>query len=64
VILRVTLSAAGQFERARIYPVRLTGAGRPVLGGGAVAFAARLAREDFGSSAARILPSGVIQAPG
>ena len=63
VILRVTLSSAGRFERARIYPIQLTGEGRPVPGGGAITFAARLAREDFGSSAARILPSGVIKAP-
>jgi len=63
VIFRVTLSSAGQFERARIYPVLLTGPGRPVPGGGAIAFVARLAAEDFGSSAARIGPSGVIERP-
>ena len=63
VILRVTLSSAGQFERARVYPIQLTGEGRPVPGGGAITLAARLAREDFGASAARILPSGVIEAP-
>jgi hypothetical protein len=34
-----------------------------VPGGGAIAFTARLSAEDFGASAARILPSGVIQAP-
>ena len=63
VIFRVTLSSAGELERARIYPVLLTGEGRPVPGGGAVAFVARLASEDFGSSATRILPSGVIERP-
>ena len=63
VILRVTLSSAGRFERARIYPVRLTGQGRPVPGGEAIAFAARLSGEDFKSSAARIQPSGAITAP-
>ena len=63
VILRVTLSSAGRFERARIYPVQFTGEGRPVPGGGAIAFVARLATEDFGSSAARIRPSGVIRSP-
>jgi poly-gamma-glutamate capsule biosynthesis protein CapA/YwtB (metallophosphatase superfamily) len=62
-LLRVTLSSAGRFERARVYPVQLTREGRPVPGGGAISFAARLAREDFGSSAARILPDGVIKAP-
>ena len=63
VILRVTLSSAGRFESARIYPVRLTGAGRPVPGGGAIAFTARLAATDFGSSAARIRSSGIVNAP-
>ena len=62
-VLRVTLSSAGRFEGARIYPVRLTAEGRPVPGGGATAVVARLASEDFGSSAARILPSGVIKPP-
>jgi poly-gamma-glutamate capsule biosynthesis protein CapA/YwtB (metallophosphatase superfamily) len=63
VILHVTLSSAGRFERARIYPIQFTGQGQPVPGGGAVAFAARLSAEDFGASAARILSSGVIKAP-
>jgi hypothetical protein len=63
VILRVTLSPAGRFERARIYPVKFTAAGRPVPGGTGIAFVARLAAEDFGSSAARIQPSGVISPP-
>jgi poly-gamma-glutamate capsule biosynthesis protein CapA/YwtB (metallophosphatase superfamily) len=63
VILRVTLSSAGRFERARIYPVKFTAEGRPVPGGGAIAFVARLTAEDFGSSAARIQPSGVISPP-
>jgi poly-gamma-glutamate capsule biosynthesis protein CapA/YwtB (metallophosphatase superfamily) len=63
VILHVTLSAAGRFQGARIYPVQFTGAGRPVPGGGAVAFVARLSMEDFGPSGARILASGVIEAP-
>ena len=34
VILRVTLSPAGRFEQARVYPVELAGAGWPVPGGG------------------------------
>ncbi len=63
VILHVTLSSAGRFERARIDPIRFTTQGRPVPGGRGVAFAARLARDDFGPSAARILASGVINAP-
>jgi poly-gamma-glutamate capsule biosynthesis protein CapA/YwtB (metallophosphatase superfamily) len=63
MILRVTLSSAGRFERARMYPVEFTGKGRPVSGGGAIPFVARLGAEDFGSSAAHILPSGVIKAP-
>ena len=63
VILHVTLSSSGRFESARIYPVQFAGQGRPVPGGGAVAFTARLSSEDFGHSAARILSSGVINAP-
>jgi poly-gamma-glutamate capsule biosynthesis protein CapA/YwtB (metallophosphatase superfamily) len=62
-ILRVTLSSAGQFERARIYPVLLSGQGRPVPGGGSTAFVAQLSAQDFGSSAARISSSGVIKPP-
>lgn len=64
VILHVTLSATGRFESARIDPIRFTGTGRPVPGGGGIAFTARLGTADFGPSAARILPSGVIRAPG
>jgi poly-gamma-glutamate capsule biosynthesis protein CapA/YwtB (metallophosphatase superfamily) len=63
VILRVTLSATGAFEHARIYPIRITGPGRPVPGGGAISLVSRLSVQDFGASAARILPSGVINAP-
>jgi len=46
-----------------MYPVQFTGKGRPVPGGGAIPFVARLAVDEFGSSAAHILPSGVIKAP-
>jgi len=60
-ILRVRLSSSGRFEQARLYPVQLTGAGRPVPGGGAVSLVAGLSSADFGASAARIQPSGVIK---
>jgi len=63
VILHVTLSPTGAYEHARIYPVQLTGPGRPVPGGGAISLVSRLSAHDFGASAARILPSGVIKAP-
>ncbi len=63
VILHVTLSATGRFESARIYPIRFTGVGRPVPGGGGISFIARLGSADFGSGAARILPTGAIDAP-
>jgi hypothetical protein len=43
--------------------IRFTGTGRPVPGGGGILFTARLGTEDFGSSAARIMASGVIKAP-
>ncbi len=63
VILHVTLSSAGGFERARINPIQFVGEGQPVPGGGAVAFVAGLSAQDFGPTAARILPTGVIKAP-
>ena len=59
-ILRVRLSSSGRFEQARLYPVLLAGAGRPVPGGGAISFVAGLSAADFGASAAGIQPSGVI----
>ena len=59
-ILRVRLSSSGRFEQGRLYPVLLAGAGRPVPGGGAISFVAGLSTADFGASAARIQPSGVI----
>ena len=58
-ILHVTLSPDGRFVRARVYPVQFIGQGQPVPGGGSVAFIAQLSAEDFGPTAARILPSGV-----
>jgi poly-gamma-glutamate capsule biosynthesis protein CapA/YwtB (metallophosphatase superfamily) len=63
VILHVTLSPTGAFERARIYPVRFTGHGRPVPGGDAISFVSQLSTQDFGTSAAHILPSGIVKAP-
>jgi len=63
VILHVTLSATGAFVHARIYPVEFTGLGQPVPGGGAISFVSGLSAQDFGASAARILPSGTINAP-
>jgi poly-gamma-glutamate capsule biosynthesis protein CapA/YwtB (metallophosphatase superfamily) len=63
VILHVTLSVAGAFEHARIYPVQFTGQGEPVPGGSAISFVSQLSAQDFGATAARILPSGIIKAP-
>ena len=60
-ILRVRLSSSGRFEQGRLYPVQLTGAGRPVPGGGAISFVAGLSKADFGASAARIQASGAIK---
>ena len=62
-ILHVTLSSAGSFESARIYPVLLTGKGSPSPGGDAVSFIRGLSQDDFGSSAARISSSGTITRP-
>ena len=63
VILHVTLSAAGAFEHARIYPIQFTGQGQPMPGGDAISFVSQLSAQDFGASAAHVLPSGVITAP-
>jgi poly-gamma-glutamate capsule biosynthesis protein CapA/YwtB (metallophosphatase superfamily) len=63
VILHVTLSATGAFEHARIYPIQFTGQGQPLPGGGAISFVSQLSAQDFGASAARIQPSGIIKAP-
>jgi poly-gamma-glutamate capsule biosynthesis protein CapA/YwtB (metallophosphatase superfamily) len=62
-ILHVTLSATGQFEQGRLYPLQLSGQGQPAPGGDATAFVAQLSQSDFGSAAARISSLGVIQAP-
>jgi hypothetical protein len=61
-ILRVTLSASGRFERGRLDPVEFAGTGRPVPGGSAISFVARLSSADFGASGARIHSSGAITA--
>jgi poly-gamma-glutamate capsule biosynthesis protein CapA/YwtB (metallophosphatase superfamily) len=63
VILHVTLSPAGAFDSARIYPIEFSTQGQPSLGGGAVPFVTQLSAQDFGPSAARISPSGAITAP-
>jgi hypothetical protein len=42
VILHVTLSAAGAFEHARIYPIHFTGQGQPLPGGSAISFGSQL----------------------
>jgi hypothetical protein len=63
IILHVTLSASGAFESARIYPIQFVDAGQPVPGGGARAFVAQLSEEDFGDSAAKLSPAGIITPP-
>ncbi|MEP7024925.1 MAG: CapA family protein [Actinomycetota bacterium] len=62
-ILRVRLSSTGKFQRAHLFPVEFAGKGQPVPGGDTVSFVAGLSRDDFGGSAARILPSGAIRRP-
>ena len=63
VILHVTLSATGAFEHARIFPIEFVGEGEPVPGGDGIAFVSGLSAEDFGASAARFSPAGVITPP-
>jgi hypothetical protein len=62
-ILRVTLSSDGKLKSARAYPVQLSSEGRPSLGGGGAAFLESLSAADFGPTAARVQPSGVITPP-
>ena len=62
-ILKVKLSSSGRFEQGRLYSLQLSSAGRPALGGSAVAFVGQLSSADFGRTAARIRSSGVISAP-
>ncbi|HEX4256508.1 MAG TPA: CapA family protein, partial [Streptosporangiaceae bacterium] len=62
-ILEVTLSARGQFEQARMYPLQLSSQGQPIPGGAATAFVAQLSQSDFGSTAARISAAGAIESP-
>ena len=50
-------------QAARLYPLKFTRQGQPAPGGNTAAFVARMSQEDFGSSAARISPLGVIQPP-
>jgi len=62
-ILHVTLSGTGRFEQARLDPIELNSADQPSPGGDSTSFIAQLSQQDFGSTAARISSSGVVQAP-
>jgi hypothetical protein len=64
-ILRVKLDATGKFLAGRIIPVRLVGAGQPVIdsAGTGISVVSELSREDIGARAPRISPSGVISEP-
>ena len=64
-ILRVKLDATGTFVAGRIVPVRLVGAGQPVIdsSGAGISVISQLSREDIGARAPHISPSGVISEP-
>jgi len=64
-ILRVKLDATGKFLAGRIVPVRLVGAGQPVIdsSGAGTSVISELSREDIGAHAPHISPSGVISEP-
>ena len=64
-ILRVKLDATGKFVAGRIVPVRLVGAGQPVIdsSGAGISVISQLSREDIGARAPHISPSGVISEP-
>ena len=61
-VLRATLDARGCLREARAVPARLTGFGRPQLGGQAVSTLRRLSQLDFGPRAPWIAPDGRIAA--
>jgi hypothetical protein len=62
-ILRVVLDPDGSWQGARLIPVELRGAGLPALdpSNASVGLVSRLSREDFGASAPRFAPNGVIE---
>lgn len=62
-ILRVVLAPDGSWQSARLIPVALKGAGLPALdpSNASVRLVSQLSREDFGTSAARFAPDGVIE---
>ncbi len=64
-ILRVKLDATGKFLAGRIVPVRLVGAGQPVIdsSGAGISVISELSREDIGARAPHISTSGVISEP-
>ena len=62
-ILHITLSTTGTFQSARIFPIYFTSQGQPMPGGNGISAIATLSTQDFGASAARISPSGVINPP-
>jgi hypothetical protein len=62
-ILRVQLNPDGSWQTARLIPVSLHGAGLPALDSSdaSVRLVAQLSHEDFGASAVRFTPNGVIE---
>jgi poly-gamma-glutamate capsule biosynthesis protein CapA/YwtB (metallophosphatase superfamily) len=66
VVLRVTVTADGRFQRGRLVSVRLEGAGQPVPdpSGAAAALVAQLSRSDLGARGVRVGPGGTLRAPG
>ncbi|MCC6830951.1 MAG: CapA family protein [Thermoleophilia bacterium] len=62
-VLQVTLRADGTYVSGRLRPTVLAGGGAPRPGGDGVARVARLSREDFGRTAARISADGAIRRP-
>ena len=62
-VLQVTLRADGRFVSGRLRPTVLVGGGAPTPGGDGVSRVARLSRDDFGATAARIGADGSIRPP-
>ncbi len=62
-VLRLRLGPHGAFRSARLVPVRLVDAGRPVRGGDSVARVRSLSKQDFGAHAARLSSTGRVRPP-
>jgi poly-gamma-glutamate capsule biosynthesis protein CapA/YwtB (metallophosphatase superfamily) len=62
-ILRATVDSKGRLVAGRIFPVKMSGVGRPSKGGGSLRLIRSLSRSDFGKRGVRIHGDGSLVAP-